>query len=248
MVILKSEDEIAVLRQAGLKLSKILRDLKSHVKEGITTKHLDELAEKMIFDSGCTPAFKGYLGFPATICTSINEEVVHGIPSEKRILKASDILSMDLGLKYQGFFADAALTMAVGKIDIKLKKLIEITQKSLYLGIAKAYPGKRLSDVSCAVQNFAEDNGFSVVRQFCGHGIGRDIHEDPEIPNYGKPGTGIFLREGMVLAIEPMINMGTWEVEIASDGWTALTKDRLASAHFEHTIAITRKGPLILTE
>ena len=248
MVILKSKDEIALMRQAGLKLSEIMKALKSQIKEGITTQRIDELAEEMIFDSKCTPAFKGYLGYPSVACTSINEEVVHGIPSSKRFLEDGDIISLDMGLKYEGFFADSAITIAIGNVEPKSKKLIDVARKALYLGIEKARPERRLSDVSCVIQNLAESNGFSVVRQFCGHGIGRDIHEDPEIPNYGRPGTGIVLKEGMVFAIEPMINMGTWEVEILSDGWTAVTKDRLPSAHFEHTVAVTEKGPLILTE
>lgn len=248
MVILKSVDEIGLMRQAGLKLSKILKVLRTYLKEGITTKKLDEISEELIRENGCEPAFKGYMGYPASLCVSVNEEVVHGIPSDKRFLKEGDLVSLDLGLKYKGFFSDAAISEGVGELSVQKKKLIEVARKALYLGIQKSIAGNRLSDISCAIQNFAEGNNFSVVRQFCGHGIGRSIHESPEVPNYGRPGAGIVLKVGMVFAIEPMINAGGWEVEILSDGWTAVTKDKLPSSHFEHTIAITKKGPLILTE
>lgn len=248
MIILKTKDEIELMKRAGAKLSKVMKELRKHIKAGMSTKKIDDLAGNLIIDNSCEPAFKGYRGFPANICTSNNEEVVHGIPSSTAILKEGDILGLDLGLKLDGFFSDAAMTLEIGSVDPKTKKLLDVAKKSLYLGIKQAKLDNRVSDISWAIQSFVESQGFSVVRQFCGHGIGRDMHEDPEIPNYGQPGSGPVLKEGVVLAIEPMINMGTWEVDILDNGWTTVTKDRLPSAHFEHTVAVTKEGPVILTE
>jgi methionyl aminopeptidase len=212
----------------------------------VLTREIDELAEKLIREQNALPAFKGYKGFPATVCTSINEEIVHGIPSERR-LKNGDILGLDVGVKYNGYFSDAAVTLPVGVVSAKVKKLIEVARKALAEGIKEARPGNHLLDISAAIQRQVEKNGFSVVRQFVGHGIGTSLHEDPEIPNFGQPHHGLLLEKGMVLAIEPMVNMGGWEAEISANGWTAVTKDGLPSAHFEHTVAITEKGPEILT-
>jgi methionyl aminopeptidase len=200
-----------------------------------------------VLKENAIPAFKGYKGFPATVCTSVNEEIVHGIPGKRR-LKEGDIISIDLGVNYQGYFSDAAVTLPVGNIDAKKRKLIEVTKKSLAEGIKQAKAGNNLFDISYSIQNYVEKNGFSVVRQFVGHGIGRSLHEEPEIPNFGRAKEGEVLKTGMVFAIEPMVNMGTWECEILENGWTAVTKDRLPSAHFEHTVAITEKGPEILTK
>jgi methionyl aminopeptidase len=220
--------------------------LKSHARPGVTTKELDAIARDEILRRDGYPAFKGYKGFPGNICTSVNEVVVHGIPSERK-LKPGDILSLDVGVKFRDYFADAAVTLAIEKISETAAKLLAVTEKALYAGIEKASPGGRLSDISCAIQETAEAAGFGVVRAFVGHGIGMQVHEEPEIPNYGKPDRGPRLEPGMVLALEPMVNAGTFEVEILEDGWTAVTKDRKLSAHFEHTIAIRRKGAEILT-
>ncbi|MFA5275994.1 MAG: type I methionyl aminopeptidase [Candidatus Omnitrophota bacterium] len=246
MIPIKSEKDLEYLRASGKVLSLVLKDVRRIIKPGITTNEIDRFAEKLILENNAQPAFKGYKFFPASACTSINQEIVHGIPSG-RILEEGDIVSIDLGVKYHGYFSDSAVTLAVGKIDTKKRKLIEVTKKSLELGIKEVGPGKHLSDVSSAIQKYVENNGFSVVRQFVGHGIGIDLHEEPEIPNFGRPGEGPVLAEGMVLAIEPMVNMGTWEAEILPNGWTAVTRDKLPSAHFEHTVAVTKKGYEILT-
>ena len=247
MIPLRSEPELAKLRIAGSILAGIMKELEGEVRVGITTVELDRLAEKFIRREKVIPAFKGYKGYPAVVCASVNEEIVHGIPSERALIEG-DILSLDLGIQYEGYFSDAAFTVPVGRIDSRKKKLIEVTRKSLELGIKKAKPGNHLSDISYSIQEYVEKNGFSVVRQFVGHGIGRNLHEEPEVPNFGKPHEGPFLESGMVLAIEPMVNMGGWECEILENGWTAVTRDRLPSAHFEHTVAITDSGPEILTK
>jgi len=246
MIPLKSEKDLQLIRQSGQILSQVMRQLEKFVREGVLTREIDELAEKLIREQNALPAFKGYKGFPATVCTSINEEIVHGIPSERR-LKNGDILGLDVGVKYNGYFSDAAVTLPVGVVPAKVKKLIEVARKALAEGIKEAKPGNHLLDISAAIQRQVEKNGFSVVRQFVGHGIGTSLHEDPEIPNFGQPHHGLLLEKGMVLAIEPMVNMGGWEAEISANGWTAVTKDGLPSAHFEHTVAITEKGPDILT-
>ncbi len=247
MILLKSENEIAIMREGGRMLAAVMAKLKEIIKPAITTAGIDRLAEDLILRKGAVPAFKGYRGYPAATCTSVNYEVVHGIPGE-RLLEEGDIISVDLGLRYKDYFSDAAFTLAVGKIDSKAQKLIEVTRESLSEGIKAAKPGNRLGDISNAVQQQVEKNGFSVVRQFVGHGIGRNLHEEPELPNFGRSGRGEILKPGMVLAIEPMVNMGTWECEVLEDGWTAVTSDKKLSAHFEHTVAITENGPEILTK
>lgn len=216
------------------------------VKPGVTTQGLNQLAERHCKDNNAIPAFKGYGGFPFAICSSPNEAVVHGFANDTP-LSAGDILSIDFGVLFDGFYGDAAVTLAVGKVSAEKQRLMEVTEDSLYAGLEQIQPGAHLSNVSAAVQRVAESAGFSVVREFVGHGIGRELHEDPQIPNYGKPGTGPILKKGMVLAVEPMINAGTRHVKILADGWTAVTKDGRASAHFEHTVAVTENGYEILT-
>ena len=223
-----------------------MQRIKEFINVGVLTAEIDQLAEELIQKEDAVPAFKGYKGFPANICVSINEEIVHGIPGRREI-KEGDIISLDLGINYKGYFSDLAVTQPVGEIEPKLQKLIDVTQTALFKGINQARPNNHVSDISYAIQSYVEEHGFSVVRQFVGHGIGYSLHEEPEIPNFGSPHQGDILKQGMVLAIEPMVNMGTWEAEILDNGWTAVTKDRLFSAHFEHTVAITEKGPEILT-
>ncbi|MDD4953303.1 MAG: type I methionyl aminopeptidase [Candidatus Omnitrophica bacterium] len=246
MIPIKSEKDLQMLRSAGKILSGITKQVLEAVKPGISTKEIDHLAEELVLKENALPAFKGYKGFPATICASLNEEIVHGIPDQRK-MREGDILSLDIGINYQGYFSDTAATMIIGRVPEKVKKLVEVTRGALFEGINKAKVGNHLSDISWAVQNYVEDNGFSVVRQFVGHGIGNNLHEEPEIPNFGRPGVGPVLKAGMVLAIEPMVNMGTWEAMILDNGWTAVTKDGSLSAHFEHTVAITEKGPEVLT-
>jgi methionyl aminopeptidase len=228
-------------------VASILARLKSEIKPGIQTLDLDKLAEGLCRSQGAVPAFKGYGGFPFSVCVSINDQVVHGFPS-KRKLKEGDIVSLDFGVIREGFYGDSAITVAVGKITPEARKLMDVTRESLYLGIDQARPGNRLGDIGHAVQEHAEGQGFSVVRKFVGHGIGRAMHEEPQIPNYGTAGTGMELKAGMCLAIEPMINAGGYQVRIKKDGWTAVTVDGRLSAHFEHTIAVTENGPVILSE
>lgn len=247
MILLKSPEEIELMRQAGVVLARIARILKPSVKAGVATKELDSLAESLFRKEGVTSAFKGYRGFPGNICISLNEEVVHGIASERKIT-SGDIVSIDLGIKKDNYFADMAFTAGVERIDSEKKKLMEAAKKALSLAIRQARIGNHLMDISFAIQSFVESKGFSVVRDFVGHGIGKKLHEDPEVPNFGRAHTGPILKEGMVLAIETMVNMGSWEVVIQENGWTAITKDKLPSAHFEHTVAITQKGPQILTQ
>jgi methionyl aminopeptidase len=246
LIIVKSLQEIELMRQAGRIVAGTLQELAGAVRPGITTIQLDTLARQYIQKSGARPAFLGYHGFPATICTSLNEEVVHGIPGLRR-LKAGDIISIDVGVFYKGYYGDAAATFPVGEVSPLAKRLLEVTRESLYKGIEKAYPGNRLYDISAAIQTYVESRGFSVVRSYVGHGIGSEMHEEPQVPNFGLPGKGPLLEAGMVLAIEPMVNAGTWEVETLSDDWTVVTKDRNLSAHFEHTVAIMQDGPEILT-
>jgi len=246
MIPIKSEEDIKMIKKSGKILSKIIRKLQKFVRKGVTTVEIDRIAQKLIKDENVISAFKGYNGFPSNICTSVNEEIVHGIPGEK-MLNDGDILSLDVGINYKGYFSDAAITLPVGRIDSKLQKLIDVTRSALSEGIKQAQVNNHLSDISYAIQTYVERQGFSIVRQFVGHGIGYSLHEDPQIPNFGLPHQGELLKKGMVFAIEPMVNMGTGECRIIDNGWTAVTKDGFPSAHFEHTIAITENGPEILT-
>ena len=247
MIILKSPQEIEKISHACRVVAMTLIYLKDKVDPGVTTQELDRLAEEFMVKQGARPAFKGYRDFPCTICTSINEEVVHGIPSKKH-LEEGDIIGIDVGAVVEGYFGDAAITFPVGKIAPNVQRLLEVTEQALYEGISQAYPGNRLSDISHAIQERAEAAGFGVVRDFVGHGIGKNLHEDPQVPNFGLPGQGPRLREGMVLAIEPMINMGGAPVKVLEDNWTVVTQDGSLSAHFEHTISVTPQGPVILTK
>lgn len=234
------------MRRSNQIVAKILSELGMMIKPGIQTKDLDEYAERRTREMDAVPAFKGYRGYPASLCTSINEEIVHGIPSS-RTLRSGDIISLDFGVVYDGFYGDAAVTYPVGEITPRAEKLIATARESFTKGVAKVKEGNRLSDVSYAIQSHVESQGFSVIRSFVGHGIGFSLHEEPQIPNFGSPGQGPKLRPGMVLAIEPMIAIGNWEVEILSDNWTAVTKDRSLSAHYEHTVALTQNGVEILS-
>lgn len=236
------------MAQAGKIAAKTLKILERNIRPGVKTSYLNELTESFILSQKARPAFKGYRGFPAGLCVSVNDEVVHGIPTEKRVLAEGDIVSLDLGVEYEGFYSDVAATFPVGKISVLAQKLIRVTQEALQAGIAQCQPGKYLFDISAAIQSKVESNGFSVVRQLVGHGIGRQLHEDPQVPNYGEAGKGPLLEEGMTFAIEPMVNAGGYQVEVLSDGWTVVTADGSLSAHFEHTVAITKNGPLILTK
>ncbi|MBN3039229.1 MAG: type I methionyl aminopeptidase [Candidatus Omnitrophica bacterium] len=246
MIEIKSKDEIEKISRASQVVGKVLRQLQEIIEPGITTEAIDQTAEKLLHKFGAVSAFKGYSGYPANICTSINEEVVHGIPGKRR-LNEGDIISIDVGAKVDGYFGDAAFTFAIGNVSTVAKDLLAVTYESLQRGIKQARPGNHLSDISSAIQVYAESYDFSIVRKFVGHGIGSKLHEEPEIPNFGKPGIGPQLRVGMVLAIEPMVNQGSYEVEILEDKWTAVTKDRQLSAHFEHTICVTEGKPEILT-
>ena len=247
MIELKSAREIALMRAGGHILADVVDRLREAVKPGLSTLEIDEDVEAFIRSRGALPAFKGYRGFPATVCISINEEVVHGIPSAHRRIKEGDIVGLDLGCIVEGYYADCAFTLAIGDVPPKVQELLDVTRESLDVAIAECRAGRRLSDVSHAVQAHVERHGFSVVRAFVGHGIGRALHEDPQIPNFGDPGRGPQLRPGMVLAIEPMVTMGSWEVKVLDDGWTAVTRDGSLAAHFEHTIAVTDDGPEVLT-
>lgn len=247
MVTVKSDREIKLMRAAGKTTAIILNAMCREVRPGISTWELDQIGERMCREAGVTPAFKGYSGFPGCVCISVNEEVVHGIPTKKRVLKQGDIVGLDFGVIQEGWYGDTARSVAVGKISSDAEKLLKVTQESLMKGIAEAKPGNRVFDIGHAVQTHAEAAGFSVVREFVGHGIGRALHEDPQVPNYGPKGKGMVLKVGMVIAIEPMINAGKPGVRVLSDGWTAVTTDRSLSAHFEHTVAITENGPVILT-
>ena len=247
MIILKSQEEIKRMSEPCRIVAEVLEKVKKTLAAGITTKELDSVAEAFIRSKNATPAFKGYKGYPATLCTSLNDQVVHGIPG-KTVLKDGDIVSIDVGVYLNGFYGDAAITLPVGQVSATAEKLMKATEESLFMGIEKAVDGNRLYDISAAVQEHVESRDFSVVRNFVGHGIGRELHEDPQIPNFGKAGDGPPLREGMTLAIEPMVNAGSWKVNVLEDGWTAVTGDSSLSAHFEHTVAITENGPIILTK
>ncbi len=246
MIIIKSAREIEQLKRSNAIVAEVFGKLKGMIVPGVTTRELDEVAEDYIRLKGARPAFKGYRGFPASLCTSINEEVVHGIPGQRR-LKEGDIVGLDAGVNYLGYFGDAAITLPVGEVDAEAKRLLEVTEKALYIGIEKAKAGNRLFDISYAIQRWVESHGFSVVRDFVGHGIGRELHEDPQVPNFGTPHQGPRLEKGMVFSLEPMVNEGTYEVRVLSDGWTVVTADGKRSAHFEHTIAITEDGAEILS-
>ena len=246
VIIIKSSREIEQLKRTNAIVVEVFQKLKKVISSGITTMELDQIAEEIILSKGATPAFKGYRGFPATLCISINEEVVHGIPNQRR-LKEGDIVSLDVGANLNGYFGDGAITLPVGEVDQTAQRLLEVTERALYIGIEEARVGNRLFDISYAIQTWVESHGFSVVRDFVGHGIGMALHEEPQIPNFGVPHQGPRLERGMVFALEPMVNEGTYEVKILSDGWTVVTTDGKRSAHFEHTIAITDGVPEILT-
>jgi methionyl aminopeptidase len=246
MINIRTPQEIEIMRQNNRLVAHVLQKLKEAIKPSITTVELDQLAERAIREAGATPAFKGYRGYPASLCVSINEEVVHGIPGPRR-LQEGEIVSLDVGVYRNGYYGDAAITVPVGKMSEQAARLLEVTQQALAKGIEQATHGNRLLDISHAIQSWVESQGFSVVRDFVGHGIGRELHEDPQVPNFGPPHQGPRLRPGMILAIEPMINVGTWRVKILEDGWTVVTADKSLSAHCEHTIAISDGEPDILS-
>lgn len=246
MVILKQPAEIDRIRDSNRIVAEVLAALQERVKAGVTTLELDRISEEMVLRKGAKPAFKGYRGYPFSLCASVNDEIIHGLPSA-RVLVEGDIVGLDFGVYYKGYYGDAAITVPVGKIPPETGSLLKTTEESLALAIAQARPGNRVGDISAAVQSHVEAAGYSVVRDFVGHGIGRNLHEEPQVPNYGVKGRGTPLRVGMVLAIEPMVNAGTCKVKMRSDGWTAVTADGALSAHFEHTVAITEKGPEILS-
>ncbi|NQT95486.1 MAG: type I methionyl aminopeptidase [Candidatus Omnitrophica bacterium] len=247
MIELKSPEQVGKIRSASRVLVDVLNILKTHIKAGVKTKELDSIAFEEIELRKARPAFLGYRGFPGSICTCINEEIVHGIPGQRK-LKESDILSIDIGVEFDGYFSDAAVTVAVGKVNRATHKLLDVTKEALCKAIDKTNTGYRISDISSAIQEHVEGNKLSVIRDFVGHGIGLKLHEDPQIPNFGQRGMGTRIKEGMVLAIEPMVSAGKWEVAVLNDGWTAITQDRSLTAHFEHTIAVTAEGPEVLTE
>ncbi len=253
MIIIKSKREIELMRESNRIAGGVIRVIAENIKPGITTLELDKIAERYIISEGAVPAFKGYKlhdsqkGFPGSICASVNDEVVHGIPGSY-VLKEGDILSVDVGTLKNGFYGDTAYTFPVGEISDKAKELLRVTREALYIGIDQARPKNRIGDISFAIQSYVEKHGFSVVREYVGHGIGRSLHEDPQVPNYGRRGVGPLLRQNMTIAIEPMVNIGTYEVKVKSNGWTVATKDGSLSAHFEHTIVIGPDGPEILSD
>ncbi len=244
---MKSSQEIEILRTANAIVMEILLALKEEVKPGRNTYEFEVMALELCEKKGVKPAFKGYRGYPYALCISVNEEIVHGMPRKEKVLKEGDIVSFDFGVIYEGYFGDAALSVGVGKISEEAKRLLKTTEEALFLAIEKARIGNKIGDISHTIQSRVEREGFNVIRDFVGHGIGRSLHEPPEIPNYGKAGRGLRLEAGMVLAIEPMVSAGSWEVEILEDGWTAVTKDRSLACHFEHSVAITPSGPKILS-
>lgn len=246
MIICKTPHELEIMREAGKIVALTRQELEKHIRPGITTKELDAIAEAVIRKHGAIPSFKGYNGFPGSICASVNEELVHGIPGD-RVLKEGDIISIDVGAQYNGYHADSAWTYPVGEIAEETKKLLEVTEKSLYIGLEEAKPGARLSNISHAIQTYVESHHFSIVREYVGHGIGQNLHEDPQIPHYGPPNKGPRLKPGMTLCIEPMVNAGSRYVKTLADNWTVVTVDGKMCAHFEHTIAITENGYEILT-
>jgi methionyl aminopeptidase len=246
VIVCKSPAEIERMRAANALVADVLAQLAGTVKPGVTTQDLDVLAERLVRAAGAEPAFKGYRGYPATLCASVNEQVVHGIPSARKLVEG-DIISLDMGVKLNGFYGDSAVTVPVGRVSEDAQRLLRVTQEALDRGIAQVRVGGRISDIGHAIQQHVESHGFSVVREFVGHGIGASLHEEPQIANYGEPGRGPRMAEGMVLAIEPMVNMWRPHVRVLSDGWTAVTRDNSLSAHFEHTVAVTKEGPVILT-
>lgn len=246
MIVLRSPEEIEKLRASNQIVANVMRRIKEAIQPGATTLALDEMAEKLVLDMGGTPAFKGYKGYKHTLCTSLNEEVVHGIPSKRKLLEG-DIVSIDIGVKLDGYYGDHALTLPVGRVSEEAKRLLKFCEESLWQGIEMAQAGNRLFDVSSAIQTHAEAAGFSVVRVYVGHGIGTKLHEEPQVPNFGEPGTGPQLKPGMVIAIEPMLNVGGCDVKVLGDDWTVVTADGKLSAHFEHSVAISEDGPLILS-
>jgi methionyl aminopeptidase len=247
MISIKTAEEIEIMKKGGQILSRIIRELSNQAKPGLTTKELDEFTEKFISESGAKPAFKGYQGFPAALCTAINEEIVHAVPSNRE-LKSGDILSLDLGILYQGFYSDMAVTLVIGEVEPETRRLIRVTKKALKRAISRTKQGKTIGDISQAVQSYVENQGFSVIRDLCGHGIGKQLHEDPEVPNFGQRHKGPELKEGMVLAIEPMVVMGKPGIEKTEDGFGYKTIDNSLSAHFEHTVLVTKQGGVVLTE
>src|SRR5215469_17644014 len=247
-IVCKSQAEIDKMRRSGHIVRQVLQELRAMVKPEVTTMDLEKTAERRIREFGAKPAFKGYYDYPCVLCTSVNEEIVHGIPSAKRVLKDGDIVSIDCGVVLDGYYGDAAITLALGEVSPERKKLMEVTEQSLYKAIEQVRIGNRVSDIGGAVQEYVEANGFSVVREFVGHGIGTRLHEEPQVPNYRSGGPNTRLREGMVLAIEPMVNSGRPEARVLEDNWTAVTADGSSSAHFEHCVAVTKNGPLILTQ
>ncbi len=247
-IILKTPAEMQIMREANQIVGSTLKMLAQRIAPGVSTKQLDRWAEDFAREQGSEPAFKGYRGFPGSLCVSLNEQVVHGIPSKKVIVKEGDIVSIDFGVKYKGFYGDSAVTLPVGELSPKVRKLLDVTRESLYKGIDKVRVGNRINDISIAVQQHVEANGFSVVRQFVGHGIGASLHEPPEIPNYRRSEQTPRLLAGMVIAIEPMVNLGKLDVKVLADGWTVVTKDRSPSAHFEHSVGVTEDGPVVLSE
>lgn len=246
-MIIYCEEEVRAIRRSNQIVAKILEELGSMIRPGVRTRELDEQAEARTREMGAIPAFKGYRDFPSSLCTSINEEIVHGIPSS-RALREGDIISLDFGVLYEGYYGDAAVTFPVGEVTPRAKKLIQAAKEAFHKGLDQAKPGNRLSDISHAIQSYVEAQGFSVIRSFVGHGIGLSLHEEPQIPNFGLPGKGPKIKPGMVFALEPMIAMGDWDVEILEDNWTAITRDKSLSAHYEHTVAITEEGAEILSE
>lgn len=247
MIFLKTDEEIELLRESNLLVGMTLGELGKHIRPGISTLELDRIAEEFIRSHGAVPGFLGYGGFPNTLCISVNDEVVHGIPSSECILKEGDIISIDCGTLKNGFYGDSAYTFEVGEVDEEVRKLLRVTKESLYKGIEKAVAGLRIGDIGHAVQAHCEENGFSVVREMVGHGVGHELHEEPQVPNYGHQGYGVKLKEGMVIAIEPMINLGKRNIYVCPDGWTIKTRDHMPSAHFEHTVAVGKNGADILS-
>ncbi len=252
MIYLKSKEEIDKMRSAAQVVVEALEKLKENVVPGVSTWDLDRMAEELAIKKGAKPAFKGYSNYPGSVCFAVNDEVVHGIPSKKKILKEGDIVGLDFGVSLEGYYGDSAITVPVGDVSSLAQKLMAVTEESLHRGIAEAYPGNRLFDISGAIQTYVEEEGFSIVRSFVGHGIGKKLHEDPQVPNFvpenGSHGKGIKLKPGMVIAIEPMVNVGRPDIKILNDGWTAVTVDGTLSAHFEHTVAVTDEGPVVLTQ
>lgn len=247
MISLKTKDEIVLMREAGRIVALAHQEVSKHIAPGVSTKQLDKIVEETILKHGATPSFKGYGGFPASICASINDVLIHGIP-DHRTLKEGDIISIDIGANYKGYHGDSAWTYAVGKVSDDVKRLMKITEEALYLGLKEVKPGNRITDISNAIQKYAEANGYSIPRDYTGHGIGKDLHEDPIVPNFGEPGRGPVLKVGMAIAIEPMVNMGVKETKTLMDGWTVKTLDSKLSAHYEHTVIITENGYEITTQ